>query len=87
MIEETLIVRNKFGIHARPATQIVTVLSQYKSKVTFIKDGTEANAKSILNLLMLVAEHLSKIHVIVDGEDEKIVIQEVKTLLSQQTEN
>ncbi len=73
MINEKIIckvqVKNRLGLHTRPATTIVKLLQNCKSNVFFIHKKERVNAKSILSLLMLAAKKNSKITIEVDGED------------------
>lgn len=62
-------VKNKMGLHTRPATEIVKLLQHTKSDVLFSYRDETVNAKSILNLLTLAAGKNSNITIIVDGED------------------
>lgn len=49
-------VRNKMGIHARPAAMIVRLANKFnETELTVIKDGEEVNGKSIMGLMMLAA--------------------------------
>jgi phosphocarrier protein len=81
MIEADLEVKNKDGLHIRAAALFVQIASKYKSNVTVIKDGNTANGRSILELLTLFAEQGSVLHIIVDGEDEKQLLDEIKELI------
>ena len=56
MVSIELTVINDSGIHARPAALIVETATKFKSTVIFIKDGMRANAKSIMNIMLLAAE-------------------------------
>lgn len=62
-------VKNKMGIHTRPATAIVKLLQNSKSKVEFTYKGETVNAKSILSILMLAVRKNSSLTVTCDGED------------------
>jgi phosphocarrier protein len=55
-IEKTAVIRNKYGLHARPATQFVELASRFNCDVILLKDGEEVNGKSIMGLMMLGAE-------------------------------
>ncbi|MGD9202408.1 MAG: HPr family phosphocarrier protein [Chitinispirillia bacterium] len=77
MIEREVEVSNKLGIHARPASLIVKLASQYTSSINFIKDGESGDAKSIMNILMLAAEHKSKILIQADGPDAKTAVESI----------
>jgi phosphocarrier protein len=81
LIEKKVIVPNTLGIHARPATQFVKIASKYNCKVTVIKDGIEADGKSIMSLLILTATKGSKLIIRCEGPDEKKAIQELAKLV------
>lgn len=68
-------IRNKMGLHTRPATTIVKLLQNVKSDVTFTYRDDTINAKSILSILMLAATKNSKITITVEGEDAEQVMQ------------
>ena len=80
MIEKTLTVTNKLGIHARPAGMIVDITGPAKSDVFIVFEGTKANAKSILNVMMLANPLGSEVRFEVDGEDEQEVVQKLEQL-------
>ncbi|WP_173365855.1 HPr family phosphocarrier protein [uncultured Fibrobacter sp.] len=80
MIEKTLTVTNKLGIHARPAGMIVDITGPAKSDVFIVFEGTKANAKSILNVMMLAIPLGSEVRFEVDGEDEQEVVQKLEQL-------
>lgn len=71
MISRSLVVTNKLGIHARPAGMIVDLTAQMKSNITFIFEDTRANAKSILNVMMLAVPPGASLDIEIDGEDEE----------------
>lgn len=62
-------VKNRMGLHTRPATTIVKLLQNCKSDVFFTHKKDTINAKSILSILMLAARKNSKIMISVEGED------------------
>lgn len=62
-------IKNKMGLHTRPATTIVKLLQNCKSNVSFTYKRSTVNAKSVLSLLMLAAPQKSKITITVEGED------------------
>lgn len=70
MIEKEIIIKNKLGIHARPAAMIVKTAGIYLSKITFSKNGLSVNGKSIMDLLILEAVKGSKLKLTVKGKDE-----------------
>jgi len=54
-VEKSCTVRNKMGLHARPAAMIVQTANKFPCDVTLEKDGTPVNGKSIMGVLMLAA--------------------------------
>ncbi len=82
MIVKTLVVSNKLGIHARPAGMIVDVTGQAKSDVSIVFEGSKANAKSILNVMMLAIPAGSEVKFEIDGEDEENVASQLESLFN-----
>lgn len=62
-------VKNRLGLHTRPATAIVKLLQNSKCDVFFTHKQETINAKSILSILMLAARKNSKITISVEGDD------------------
>lgn len=65
------------GLHIRPATMIVKMLQGCKSQVSFTLKNQNANAKSIMSLLVLSAQKNAKITVEVEGEDAEAVMEKL----------
>ncbi len=81
MMKKEIVIKNKLGIHARPASSIAKLAGNYKSNITIEKDGIVANAKSIMDLLILEADKNSSIFIFADGEDEKSAISAITELI------
>jgi phosphotransferase system HPr (HPr) family protein len=71
MVQEKIEIKNKLGLHARPAALFVQTASKYKSDVFLSRDEHEVNGKSIMGVMMLAAEMGSKLLLTVTGKDEK----------------
>ena len=82
MIEKEITIGNKLGLHARPAAIFVQHASQFESKIVLIKDGFEANGKSILNVLMLAAEKNTVLTICINGPDEGEAMEDLAAFLS-----
>jgi phosphocarrier protein HPr len=67
--EREVRIRNKLGMHARAAVKFVQTANTFKSEVKVVKDDQEANGKSIMGLLTLVAAHGVTMTVVCDGDD------------------
>ena len=69
MPERTVEIVNEAGIHARPAAEIVQLAAKFRSEIVIEKDGLEVNAKSIMGVMMLAAEHGAVIILRATGDD------------------
>ena len=80
MTEISFVIKNKVGLHARPASVFVREASKFKSVITVICGSTHANAKSILNVLTLEANQGALISIRAEGEDAEAALQALKAL-------
>lgn len=71
MAERKVVVANETGLHARPAASLVQFVKNYPGEVKIIKDGKEANAKSIFNVMSLGIAKGTEITLVVEGVDEE----------------
>jgi phosphocarrier protein len=71
MIEREVTVRNRAGLHTRPASMIVKTASQYQSEIFLRRDNYEINGKSVIGVMTLAAEQGATITLVVEGEDEE----------------
>jgi phosphocarrier protein len=68
-VEATVKIRNRLGMHARAAVKFVQVANKFRCEVLVVKDDTEANGKSIMGLLTLVAAHGVTMKLVCEGDD------------------
>jgi phosphocarrier protein len=80
-IKKTVKIRNKQGLHARPAALFVQIANKFDSIITVKKGNDTVNGKSIMGLLMLGAEKGSVIQIQADGKDAFQAISELEALL------
>lgn len=71
MTEAVLVINNKMGLHARPASKFVKTASTYTSKVTVSANGKSADAKSILMVMSMSITKGTEIKISAEGSDEK----------------
>ncbi len=71
MIECEVTIKNRTGLHTRPAATLVKTASRFKSDFLIFKDGMEINGKSIIGVMTLAAEQGSKLKLRFQGEDEE----------------
>jgi phosphocarrier protein len=86
VIKKELIVKNKQGLHARPAAVFVQIANKFDSRITVRHDEEEVNGKSIMGILMLGAEKDSLIIVEADGADAEAAMVELEKLISSEEE-
>ena len=82
MIQEKIKIKNKLGIHARPATLLAQEAGKFKSDIFIAKDGIEVNAKSIMGIMMIAAEQGSVLILTVKGDDEKEAASALKNIFN-----
>ena len=80
MIEKTLIVKNRAGIHARPAALIAQTANKFNCELTLILGDTVVNAKSIMGVITMAAGYNTSITLKADGSDEKEAVQAIEAL-------
>ncbi len=80
-IQKELTIRNKMGMHARPAAQFVKRASKYQCDVWVEKDDEPVNGKSIMGLMMLAAGRGEKIKIIADGNDAEAAVADLEELV------
>jgi len=81
MLEGIFTIKNRLGLHARPAATFVKMANEFESDIWVEKDGTEVNGKSIMGLLMLACPLGSRVMLKVDGADEEMAFRELGQLI------
>ncbi|HOW42206.1 MAG TPA: HPr family phosphocarrier protein [Candidatus Omnitrophota bacterium] len=80
----TVTVKNKQGLHARPAALFVQVANKFDSKITVMHDAERVNGKSIMGILMLGAEQGSEIIIEAEGKDAELAVVELERIVTQE---
>jgi len=75
MVEQTVTIQNRLGLHARAWSVFVKEAAKFASHVYVARDGIEVNGKSILGVMMLAAEMGARITIKADGKDEQEALQ------------
>jgi phosphocarrier protein len=81
MIQREVSIRNRAGLHTRPAASLVKLAAKYKAEFFIEKDGLEINGKSIIGVMTLAAEQGSKLLIRFSGEDEEEASKAVVDLI------
>ncbi len=85
LIRKKLTVKNKQGLHARPAAIFVQVANRFDAHITVRRDNDEeeVNGKSIMGILMLGAEKDSVIIIAAEGADAQRAVEELEKIIGQ----
>jgi phosphocarrier protein HPr len=75
-------IRNRMGLHARPAAEFVKTAGAFQSAILVEKDGMEVNGKSIMGVLMLAAEQGSRMTIRGEGEDAADAVRVLAELVN-----
>ncbi|HIR41238.1 MAG TPA: HPr family phosphocarrier protein [Candidatus Egerieicola pullicola] len=81
MYVRDVIVKNKVGLHARPATFFIQRANEYQSSIWVERDERRVNAKSLLGVLSLGILGQHQIRIIADGTDEKEAVDALVSLV------
>lgn len=82
LIRKRTTVKNKLGLHARPAAMFVQIANKFDSRITVKRDKEEVNGKSIMGILMLGAEKGSSIIIEAEGDDAHFAILELEKIVT-----
>ena len=82
MMERSVQIVNKNGLHARPAAEIVKVASKFQSDITMVRDDLEVNGKSIMGVMMLAAGQGTRVLVEAKGDDADDAIAAIAKLVA-----
>jgi len=74
MVQQEVMVKNRLGLHTRPAASLVKLAAKFKSEFYLERDGYRVNGKSIIGVMTLAAEQGARITLTCDGEDEQEAI-------------
>ncbi len=81
-LERTVEIVNRMGLHARPAAEFVKLAGRFKAVILVEKDGLEVNGKSIMGVLMLAAEHGSRLRIQASGSDAEEAVEALSDLVN-----
>lgn len=86
MIEKILTVKNRAGIHARPAAIIAQTANKFQSEVIISRDDTSVNAKSIMGVITMAAGYNTVLTMQVEGPDEEAAANAIVELFESKFE-
>ena len=81
-MKQKIIITNKTGLHARPASIFVQSAAKFASQIYICKGDKRVNGKSILNVLSLGISKGSEIILEIEGTDQELAMHELTALLA-----
>ena len=80
MTEKEVTIKNRAGIHARPAALLVQTANEFDSTIYLEKDGDQVNGKSIMGIITLGAAYNTTLNILAEGEDEEEAVKAIARL-------
>ena len=87
MTEIKVEIKNEAGLHARPSSKFVELVSEYNSEITVKTNGEEVNGRSIMGLMLLAAEKGRILTLEAEGSDEDEVLEALRILIEEEKFN
>ena len=75
-------IQNRYGLHARPATDFAQAAAVFKSDITVKHDDGAADGKSVMELMMLAATQGTEIEILCSGPDAKDALTHLADLVA-----
>lgn len=86
MTEREVTIKNRAGVHARPAALIVKVANGFNSEIFMEKNGNKINAKSIMGIITLGAAYNTTLSIVAKGDDEEAAVDAIVQLFENRFE-
>ena len=80
-VEREVVIRNREGLHFRPIMKMVEVAQQFAARVTVHASDRSADARSPMELLMLVATQGTRVRLETDGDDAQKALDALASLI------
>lgn len=81
MIQRTVTISNKLGLHARASAKLTKLAGRFQCEVFMSRNGRRVNAKSIMGVMMLAAGLGSQVEVETEGADEQPAMDAIVALI------
>ena len=81
MIQSTIQISNKLGLHARASAKLTKLAGSFKSEVHLSRNGRRVNAKSIMGVMMLAAGLGTEVQIEAEGSDEEAAMAALRALI------
>lgn len=81
MVSQKVTLVNAQGFHMRPASVFATNMAKYPCSITIKYNGSNYNAKSLLNIIAACIKCGSEIEIVCDGPDEEKALAEAVQMI------
>lgn len=80
--EQTVLIENKLGLHARAATKLAKLSQNFQAKIMLNINGKSATADSIMGLMLLTGSQGKTVHIRAEGVEAKLALTAIIQLFS-----
>ncbi len=81
VVEKKVTIKNRLGLHARPATKFAQLASKFDSEIALIRNGKSVDGKSILEVLTLSCPKGTVLTIRANGKDAEEAVDALKILV------
>lgn len=81
-VSQQVTICNKLGLHARAASKLVQLSQQFSAKITLELAGKEADASSVMALMLLAGGKGKVVNITAQGDDAALALTEICQLIS-----
>lgn len=81
MVSKKFTLKNKMGLHMRPANVLVSEMTKFSSDIDIISNGEKINGKSIMNIMAACIKCGDEITVECNGDDEQEMLKKAQELI------
>lgn len=77
-------IRNRLGLHARPAMSLVDLANEHRSSITIRRTDDQVEAvdgKSIMQVMMLAATQGTELEIVCEGDDAETLCNAIRELV------
>ncbi len=81
-VSQQVTICNKLGLHARAATKLAQLSQKFSAKITLELSGKEADASSVMALMLLAGGKGKVVNITAQGNDAELALAEICQLIS-----
>ncbi|BDF96385.1 MULTISPECIES: HPr family phosphocarrier protein [Pseudoalteromonas] len=81
-LEDTFLIKNKLGLHARAASVLAQLAVQFDASITLHQDDKQAAGDSVLGLMLLESSQGKEVKVVCEGPDAELALAAIGELIA-----